>query len=425
MKEHKTIAGKIYTVTSPNGCTVTDETGLQLGTVEAGEQKVFTATGGALWIDDTAARVTVNFNKAAAKLQLLGLFGGGAKTGLPSGYLAAEFLESTGTQYVNTNLPIKDSHIQVKVQAAKRNGTTICGLYENFGSYRDLYIKLVQNNNDTVGVEAKARNKSAYRYNLPIGTAFDAEVDLLQNYANVKDYSSGKSYKINIANESYIYSDKPAWFVCAKNVVSSNVATGNANDKFVGRLLNFKVGYNEQLSADFVPSVNETGKPCLYDKITKKPFYNSGTGSFIVGMTLEQARKLGKLPAGGGTLTVSLPSNYLEDDGVTSAIAAANKKGWNITVASTWDATGTSATFALRRIWVRKTLDEQGNYIDADGVRWQVESCVAMYNADGSEPDSHGYEPFRSVESATEYWGLQPYIDPNAEQELLTDTENE
>lgn len=67
----------MYTVTSPAGCTVTDETGLQLGTVEAGEQKTFVATGAQLAVDDDTARVTATFNRAALAL---GLLGGGVKT---------------------------------------------------------------------------------------------------------------------------------------------------------------------------------------------------------------------------------------------------------------------------------------------------------------------------------------------------------
>ena len=126
MKEHKTIAGKLYTVTSPNGCTVTDETGLQLGTVEAGEQKVFTATGAAMWLDDTAARVTVNFNKAAAKMQLLGLFGGGVSTALPSGYLEAEFLECNNGNYIWSDFKMKnDRGIEVVYEYTSNSGVSL------------------------------------------------------------------------------------------------------------------------------------------------------------------------------------------------------------------------------------------------------------------------------------------------------------
>lgn len=74
MKTLDTIAGKTYVVTSPNGCTVTDETDLTLGTVEAGQQKVFVATGAKMQADDDSARITATFNAAPA----LG-FGGGVE----------------------------------------------------------------------------------------------------------------------------------------------------------------------------------------------------------------------------------------------------------------------------------------------------------------------------------------------------------
>ena len=209
-----------------------------------------------------------------------------------------------------------------------------------------------------------------------------------------------------------------------KSGVITLFSATNKYNKIKARLYAMKFWRADGAVAEFAFAVDQNGVPCMFEKVTRKPFYNSGTGQFIVGMTMKQARKLSKLPAGGGTLKVSLPSNYLEDEGVTNAIAAANAKGWNIEVASTFEADGASATFALRRIWVRKTQDEQGNYIDADGVRWQVESCVAMYNADGSEPDAHGYEPFRSVEAATEYWDLTAWVDPEQE-ELLTNTDEQ
>ena len=77
MKTHDTIAGKMYTVTSPNGCAVTDENGTPLGSVESGEQKLFVATGSKLLADDDSAVITATFKRAASVLRLLG---GGDKT---------------------------------------------------------------------------------------------------------------------------------------------------------------------------------------------------------------------------------------------------------------------------------------------------------------------------------------------------------
>lgn len=82
----------------------------------------------------------------------------------------------------------------------------------------------------------------------------------------------------------------------------------------------------------FVPALTEKGVPCMYDKVSKTPFLNSGLGAFIVGMTCKQALKLAELPATGGSLTVSLPWEAQFDYDVYDALQAAKANGWTITV---------------------------------------------------------------------------------------------
>lgn len=77
MKTHDTIAGSYYGITSPNGCTVTDEYGALNKTIEAGDQLTLQAPGAQLIVDDDEAIVRKStFNRAAAVLRLLG---GGVK----------------------------------------------------------------------------------------------------------------------------------------------------------------------------------------------------------------------------------------------------------------------------------------------------------------------------------------------------------
>lgn len=90
---------------------------------------------------------------------------------------------------------------------------------------------------------------------------------------------------------------------------------------------------------EFVPMLDKTGKPCMYDKVTKEPYYNINTTAtdFAVGMTVEQARRLGSLPRGGGKLTVSLPATIVDgetvlDAAVQAALDVAASKGWDITI---------------------------------------------------------------------------------------------
>jgi hypothetical protein len=359
--------------------------------------------------------VKATFKYAPAKLKALGLIGGGVSA-LPAGYLAAEFLESTGTQYIDTEIKGSFSHVvEFKASALTNVNAGCCGWIDT--RENPVYARY----------HWSPAAKNNVEYNIGIWCQYDNK-DYPSGY--YKGWEVGKNYKIKIEpqQKNIILNNKKIDFTTdAPPANYSTDATicifGRLNqDKTLqtrpSRFFFMKVTDAGVKILDVRATIDANGVPCMFDKVGKQPFYNSGTGAFIVGMTLEQARKLGKLPAGGGTLKVSLPSNYLENEGVVNAIAEANAKGWNIEVASTWDASAASATFALRRIWVRKTQAEQGNYVAADGTRWAVESCVAMYNADGSEPDAHGYEPFRSVDAAVAYWELVPYVYPD--EELLT-----
>lgn len=163
----------------------------------------------------------------------------------------------------------------------------------------------------------------------------------------------------------------------------------------------------------YVPALDPAGVPCMFDLVSKTAFKNAGSGSFVAGFTLEQARKLGKLPA-GTTLTISLPVGWQEDEGVVAAREQAIANGCQITLHDEYaTAVDAAATFALRRIWVRKTQDANGSYVDTDGTRWLVEQCVDVWGAD---PETLGYERYRSVEVAVDYWGLTQYFEPETEE---------
>ena len=101
------------------------------------------------------------------------------------------------------------------------------------------------------------------------------------------------------------------------------------------RLYSFKLSALGDLKRDFIPAIDPNGRPCMFDLVTKKPFYNAATtgADFTVGLTTKQALNLENLPATGGNLTISLPLEAAFDANVQSVLtAAAADKGWNITV---------------------------------------------------------------------------------------------
>lgn len=92
------------------------------------------------------------------------------------------------------------------------------------------------------------------------------------------------------------------------------------------------------LAAQFIPSLDNTGTPCMYDTITKKPFYNVGSGNFILGVETEY-----NLDAIIANLTTATPE--YDTDGTTQ-IGPVIK----ISVPSTWsvDISDGSTSFAKK-----------------------------------------------------------------------------
>jgi hypothetical protein len=102
---------------------------------------------------------------------------------------------------------------------------------------------------------------------------------------------------------------------------------------FKGRIWAVRITENSEIIRDLMPCLDDAGKPCFYDKITRTAFYNTDGRTLVLGLTLDQALNLRKLPiVTSGTLTISLPWEAQWDTGVQNALAVAATRGWTITV---------------------------------------------------------------------------------------------
>lgn len=410
-----TIPGAVYTISSASSCDVSDKaSGQLLGTAEAGAPFTTPAYSDALTLSDPAALYvqikTFNFALAA-----LGLLGEG-NSALPNGYLAAEFLGAIqNNQRVEFPLTWDNKTDSIYVAFSTLWPTPESGTY---------YLRPFGGTHSS--------GKIAGSYSLHATTYYTATrwyirafapsgqlpiVDLVNGGVKNEVLLTSNTVLVNGVFKSVAYEERPTltdtfqvpgWGLSAATYVN---------------VLAFEHRSSGKANMSLVPALDAQGKPCLYDTIGRTSLYNSGSGEFIVGMTLEQASKLSKLPATDGSLTVALPTGYESDAGVANALETARSNGWTLTV-QTYESETSAATFAVRRIWVRRTADENGSYVDTAGTRWQVDWCVDMLTPDGSTPDQHGYELFRSVDAAVEYWEIEPYVVP--EEELLTEhNENE
>ena len=322
--EIKVQVGSWYVVEGSAGDTVTNPvTGKPIATVEEGKQTGFLAsTPYVITSNDEVGVHKANFKSPLAKLRLLGLFGGGESFALPKGYLAAEFLEATGTQYI-------------KAAAIFNNDTKLEMLARQTGS---------SSNSAFFGTEHMyTTDVASKRFSCMVS---GSEGHLRFDYGSRTDFSGfyieqGVCYKITKdAEKNYIdgvlvYSNAPAIFDGLYGVLFARgaaIAGVGANGGVKCAIYWCNIFNSGKPEHAFVPALTDNGIPCMYDKVTKTQFRNSGGGRFIVGMTCKQALKLAELPAGGGELTVSLPWEARLDYGVYDALQVAKSHGWTITV---------------------------------------------------------------------------------------------
>ena len=185
--------------------------------------------------------------------------------GLPSGYTAVEYLQSSGTQYIDTGRKLtQDSDITIDfsiVGALNRNA----GIFGSRESAWANNLTLFQQTSDNVFIAdfseyQKHRFRMASsleRTKIQINKAGAWVNDILQkSWSDVADFET--------PTNGLIFD------------VGNNNWSGN---KAVMRLYSYTDGDAQQL----VPCLDADGVPCLYDLISKTAFYNQGTGSFTWG----------------------------------------------------------------------------------------------------------------------------------------------
>ena len=191
-----------------------------------------------------------------------------AQSGLPEGYTALEYIQSSGTQYIDTGRKLtQDSDITIDFSIVGEINKS-AGI---FGS-RESASK----NNLTLLREFRSV-KSSF---------FSGDFSKYQKH-RFTAASSLERTKIRMNKAGAWVNDilKKSWsdvadFETPTNGLIFDVGNNNwTGNKAVMRLYGYTDGSAQQL----VPCLDTDGVPCLYDLIGKTALYNQGTGSFTWG----------------------------------------------------------------------------------------------------------------------------------------------
>lgn len=184
---------------------------------------------------------------------------------LPSGYTELEYIQSSGTQYIDTGFkPNQDTRVVTKFDMTQTDTAWRKLWGSGSGSYN---LDFALWNDGTTKLQSYYGTKTNNA--VPI-TSMSLNVDANKN---IWEYSS-----------ETITFDKNN-FTCAYSMYIFNVNKDNSSAYLPGmmKLYLFKIYDNDVLVRDFIPCKNPSGAIGLYDTVNNQFYQNVGSGTFIAG----------------------------------------------------------------------------------------------------------------------------------------------
>lgn len=214
--------------------------------------------------------ITTTYQAIGKNLKDYKIYGNSVQGKLPSEYQQVEYIESTGTQYIDTGIKLnQDSKIITEIQLTN-DGSQPNAIFGSRTSSTENNFECVSSSSSNVGIRIDFQSYETNR----LTTEFNNE----KNYILISKtlMQIGERTKRQIS-----YTD----FETPSNCYIFYVSGGNIyGQKARMKLYNFKIYQNDVLIKDFIPCYkkinNEIG---LYDLVSNTFFTNAGTGVFLKG----------------------------------------------------------------------------------------------------------------------------------------------
>lgn len=194
---------------------------------------------------------------------------------IPSDYTQIEWIQATGTQYIDTGYTQQSSALRIEMEVEVNGGSNGACIFHapnvwaqigwssvvhfySFRVYRNGTRDLVGDLHDPYGVEA----------NFVVVVDMSPNGETLTEAGVVKSTASGHDVSVGATSSYWIF---------AKNTGSG------AGDFIQAKLRSFKLYDGGQLVRDLTPVIrNADSKPGLWDMIGKQFYTNAGTGEFEI-----------------------------------------------------------------------------------------------------------------------------------------------
>lgn len=186
------------------------------------------------------------------------------------------YLESTGTQYIDTEIiPTADMGMRITYSVIQPGSAAVCGLFKGTSTTLANAFFISSNDGTTTTAPYVAHGTKGYVVDgshVPLNRIATVMICYMGNgmiYFNDKPLG-GTQTSSNFANASI-----PLF--ARLNVTNNHTACSSV------RIYRVEITEQNRTTHKFVPALDGNNVPCMYDEITKKYHYNKGTGEFNYG----------------------------------------------------------------------------------------------------------------------------------------------
>lgn len=190
---------------------------------------------------------------------------------LPTGFTELEYLECNGSQW--SSLGKCPTYIGARAMLTYNNLGNRFLLSTTSGEF--IFLRCANGVTATeVGMWGTVNHKGPQVW--PLKEVMLRKIEIFQNWkmdgnALLKDPYSDWTYIRNNGFPSQLEQvDKNLWLFTYNG--------GSYN--FIGKIYYITISQHEDIYMDLVPVLDTAGIPCMFDKISRQCFYNSGTGTF-------------------------------------------------------------------------------------------------------------------------------------------------
>lgn len=283
------------------------------------------------------------------------------ESGIPSEYIEVEYLESTGTQYIDTGIYF-DNNTTFEFKSRliyQTNGYPAIYGARVGSSNNDFQIYY---NNSTAGGTPTSLCFRNGNTTYTINASSLGFTDFLNKDIEVKSTATNitvNEYSVSVSYKSGTRTPYPVILFAQRGQNSMHATNYGAQ-----RIYKYKIWQGTTLVRDFIPCIRKIDQVAgMYDLVSKQFFTNSGTGSFIAGPVVKLPKGYDIVEYIESTGTQWIDTGFKPDNNTKVECKLYNPTNFNT-------AKQGSILFGARHSGNTPTFTVIGNILNNYGTRW-------------------------------------------------------